>query len=91
MLIFVPWIGLMFFGNRLLPEIGARAKLWLKLLLAVPALNYLSTLSFRNLVGWEQTSFGWHIVTSINGVCLAAALTVVIIAALKKSKTLDPA
>lgn len=91
MLIFVPWIGLVFFGNRLLPEIGARAKLWLKLLLAVPALNYLSTLSFRNLVGWEQTSFGWHIVTSINGVCLAAALTVVVIAALKKSKTLDPA
>ena len=90
MLVFVPWIGLLFFGKHLLPELGPGTKLWLKLLLAVPFLNYLSTLTFRNLVGWEQTSFHWQIVASINGICLVAALTIVIIAALKKSKTLAP-
>lgn len=89
MLIFIPWVGLVFFGERMLPGFGARSKLWLKLLLSVPVFNYLSTLTVRNLVGWEQTSVGWHIATLLSGGCLLVALTIVVLTVLKRPETLE--
>ena len=78
MLVFVPWVGLMFFGDRTMTELSSRSKNWLKVLLAIPIFNYFSTLTVRDLIGWEQTSLAWHFITLLSGTCLLAALVILL-------------
>ncbi len=77
LLIAVPWIGVSFFPGRVLPGVGARTKWLLAGLLTVPMVNYASTQSARNLLGLEQSSLIWQVVTVINGVSLFLALLIV--------------
>lgn len=78
LLVVVPWVGLTFFQSKILPEIASKWKTILALLLTVPLLNYLSTESARNILGFDQHQFVWQLITMINGVCLLAALLVLL-------------
>ena len=55
----------------------------LGLLLVVPAINYFSTMRFRDLLGLENVSLAWNVVTSVNGVCLLLALLILLGAAVR--------
>ncbi len=76
LLIVVPWVGYVFFGDRVLPETSRRTKWFLGLLLSVPLLNYLSTKTGREILKFDQLDLGWQLITVINGMCLLIALMI---------------
>ncbi len=78
LLIVVPWVGLTFFRPYVLPEMSKRWKTVLALLLTVPLLNYLSTQSFRDKLGFDQYEFTWQSITMINGLCLFVVLLILL-------------
>ncbi|MEL7496517.1 MAG: glycosyltransferase family 87 protein [Planctomycetota bacterium] len=71
----VSWAALVLGGSTILPGLVSR---WLHralvLLLTIPAVNYVATLRFRDLMGVDNQSVIWNAVTSLNGVCLLSAL-----------------
>ncbi len=82
----VPWVGFAFFGNRVLADFSPVARWTVVVLAGVPAVNYLSTMIVRNLLNLDQSSWLWQGITMINGVCLFAALVVLLIAAFRISR-----
>jgi hypothetical protein len=83
LILIAPWLALVFYGSRVFPELEARTRWIVAALLAVPAANYLSTLSGRNLLGISEDSAIWQMLTATAGVCLLLALVVVALAAWK--------
>jgi hypothetical protein len=83
LLLVVPWIGAAFYGRQTLPELRDRERLAVVLLTAVPAANYLSTLSARSLLGLEASGLAWQFITLINGLCLLVALLILLVHALR--------
>ena len=67
-------------------EVPKVARWIVTVLLLVPPVNYLSTLSFRDKLGLEQYSFVWQSITMINGFCLTISLFVLMYYAWKISK-----
>ena len=78
LLIVVPAIGLMFYGHITLTELPNLWRIVVAVLCAVPAVNYVSTLSVMNLLNLEPLSVSWQAVTLINGVCLTLALAILV-------------
>lgn len=76
LLVALPWLGVTFFPNRVLPEFGSRIKMYLAILLSVPMFNYASTQSARGLLGLDPTGALWQFITLVNGLCLTAALLI---------------
>jgi len=69
-----PWFAAAFFGNRFLPELSWRQRCMLVILTAVPAVNYLSTLSGRKLLGLSPESVAWQWLSVSSGLALLIAL-----------------
>jgi hypothetical protein len=78
LLIVVPWVGFAFCRSQMLPEASNRIKILLALLLTGPLLNYLSTHTARDKLGFEQSDTIWQMITMINGVCLMLALVILL-------------
>ena len=87
LLLAVPTVGLLFFGSKTMPEISSKARFAIALLVAVAGLNYLSTKSVMGYLNLEPLGFQWQAVTLINGLCLTAALALLIVAAPKQVQT----
>ena len=87
LLLAVPTVGLLFFGSSTMPEISPKARLAIALLVAVAAINYLSTKSIMGYLALQPLGFQWQSVTLINGLCLSVALALLIIAAPKQVET----
>jgi hypothetical protein len=68
--------GLVLAGERVCPTIPHRLRQVMAFLLAVPAVNYLSTQSVRDKLELDQYGFVWQSITMINGVCLLLALLI---------------
>ena len=56
-------------------------------LLTVPVVNYAATLRFRELLGIDNQSAVWNVVTSANGACLLMALILLLVVSIRKRKT----
>ena len=82
LLLTVPTIGLLFYGNSTFREVPAIWRNSAGVLCAVPAFNYLSTLTVMSRLGLERLSFAWQAVTLINGVCLTLALLILVCVAI---------
>ena len=87
LLVVVPWVGFIFFGDRVLPEVGRPTKWLLGLLLSVPLLNYLSTKTGREILEFDQLDMGWQLITVINGMCLLIALIILMTIACRSLTT----
>jgi len=85
-LLAVPAIGLLFFGKVTMPEVPGWIRMLVAILVAVPAVNYLSTKSVMGFLELEPLGFYWQAVTLINGLCLLLAL-VLLVLGLSKFKT----
>ena len=83
LLLTVPLIGVLFFGSTTLPEISTSSRWSVAMLTAVPIVNFASTKSAMELMDLEQLSFWWQAITLINGMCLLAALVILIIHAIQ--------
>ncbi len=81
LLLVIPWIGVSFYGQP--KEIGPKMRMVVAALLAFPALNYASTKSVRDNLGFEQTDFVWQLITVANGACLLVALVIALVAAFR--------
>ncbi len=81
LLVAVPWIGMMFFGNQVCPEIPASRRRQIAILLTIPAVNYISTYKIRGWLELDNRAIAWDLVTSINGVSLLLALMLTLAAA----------
>ena len=84
LLLAVPAIGLIFFGPTTLKEIPPRIRLVLAFLIAVPAVNYLSTKMVLEFLAFEPLGVTWQAITMINGVCLFFALGILLVASARK-------
>lgn len=78
LLIAVPAIGVLFYGQTTLKEVPAFWRNVVAILCAIPAINYVSTLSIMNWMDLEKLSYSWQAVTLINGVCLTFALIILV-------------
>jgi hypothetical protein len=87
LLIAVPWIALTFFGKRVCPELTSFQRWTVSVLLGITAINYASTLRFREVLDLENQPVVWNVITSTNGVCLLVALVILIVAAFEPSQT----
>ncbi len=74
LLISVPAIGLIFYGRDSMSRVSSGTRRVIGVLLAVPAVNYLSTKSVMELLPLPPLSVAWQSVTMINGLCLVVAL-----------------
>ena len=77
----VPWLAMVLFGKQTLSSLSRVQRWSIGVLLFVPAINYASTLAFRNLMKLEQYSFTWQSITMINGICLTLSLLILMYAA----------
>lgn len=80
LLLFVPWIGFALFGSRVAPELGFWPRWAVTALVSVPAVNYLSTLTFMKKADLDPNGSLFVAITLLNGVCLLVALIVILIA-----------
>jgi hypothetical protein len=74
LLLAVPVVGLLFFGKQTMPEASPMVRIAAALLMAVPAINFLSTMSAMDYLELERLSIGWQAITLINTIALSAAL-----------------
>ena len=79
LLVFLPWVGVTFFPQVMLPGISIRTKTALIWLLGFPIVNYLSTQSARSVLGLDQLSPIWQAITIINTICLTAAFGLLVL------------
>ena len=79
LLIVVPWVGMAFYSRKVIPTLGQRTKLLIAFLLTVPLLNYLSTQTARDLIGFDQRDTVWQLITMVNGICLTAVLVIFLV------------
>ena len=76
LLIAVPAVALVLYREKSYDQMPAKLRGLLKILVVVPAVNYLSTLSVMGLLEIEKLSFAWQAITLINGICLLMAFTI---------------
>jgi uncharacterized membrane protein YphA (DoxX/SURF4 family) len=89
LLLAVPWIGLTLFGETVAASTGVRTR-WLAVVLtAVPAVNYLSTISFQEKFDLDRNGLAWQVITQINGVCLLLALVILATGMGRRRQPLD--
>ena len=81
----VAWFGVAFFSAAS-GELKSYERFTLIALLGIPAVNYLSTSRFRDVMGFDDQSGMWTVITSVNGVCLLAAMLILIAVAWRTSK-----
>ena len=79
LIVAVPWVGFTLFGDIVAAEISPRVRAWVVVFTAVPAANYLSTLTARNILKLDPSGWIWQSITLISGVCLLAALVALLI------------
>jgi hypothetical protein len=77
----VPLLAMILFGKKTLPQLKPSERLSIGILLLVPAINYASTLAFRDMMKLDQHSFVWQSITMINGICITASLLILMLAA----------
>ena len=87
LLVAIPWVGLTFFGKLVCPELKSIERWALSVLLGITAINYASTLKVRSLLSLENQSAIWNVITAVNGVCLFAALIILIVASFRLGRT----
>jgi hypothetical protein len=87
LLLIVPLVGCLFFTDRVLPGLGYGSKWTLGVALAIPFANYFSTQSARGVLGLEQTSFVWQLITLVNGLCLIVAMAILLSLAMRLPDT----
>ena len=76
LLLFVPWVGVVFYSRGLwLSNFGRHSILVLG---GIVWVNYLSTRTVRDRLGWEQTDTIWQIITVINGMCILGVFVVLL-------------
>ena len=78
LLLAVPVIGVLFFGQTTLKEVPALWRNIAAVLCLIPAVNYVSTISVMNLLNLDKLSFSWQAVTLVNGVCMTIALVILV-------------
>ena len=84
-LLVVPGVlSLLLFGQKTMVEVPKFPRLIVTMLLLVPPVNYLSTMSFRDKLGLDQYSFTWQSITMINGFCLTISLLILMYYAWKR-------
>lgn len=89
-LLVVPGVlSLLLFGNKTMVEVPPLGRWVVVVLLLVPAVNYFSTLSFRDRMGLEQYSFLWQSITMINGFSLVISLLILMYYGWKLSRGPD--
>ncbi len=76
LLVVVAWIGIAFFGHRILPEAKRFERRLLVVLLGIPAINYFATMKFRGLFEIENQTLLWNTITSLNGASLLVSLLI---------------
>lgn len=86
LLVIAAWVGVTFFGRNVCPELKPIEQGAVAVLLAIPAVNYFSTLRFRDLFGLDNQSIQWNAITSINGVCLLLTLLILLRVAFRESR-----
>lgn len=86
LLITVAWFAVTVGGKRVCSDLETIECRALSILLFIPAVNYLSTMAFRDKFNIENPSLIWSVITSVNGVCLFVALLVLLNAAWRLSK-----
>lgn len=79
LILIAPWVALTLYGNRVLPELGAWQRWCIAALVAVPAVNYISTLSGRKLLGLSEDSAAWQWLTVSSGLSLLLALILLLL------------
>lgn len=80
----VVWASVLLGGSATLPRVSLWERRVLLGLLTVPAVNYVATLRFRDLLGVDNQSPIWNVVTSLNGVCLFASLVLLLVCSVRK-------
>lgn len=90
LLFIVPWLAMCLCGSHTLPMVGRWWRWTLALLMLVPTLNYVSTMSFRDKMHLEQTDALWQGITMLNGVCLTASLLILVAHAFYSSRSCTP-
>ncbi len=88
LILIVPWVGFTFYGHRVVPELSSVQRWSVSVLTAVPAVNYVSSLTFRERLGLDPTGRLWQLITLVNCVCLAIALGILMWAAFRVSRQL---
>jgi hypothetical protein len=69
-------MSLLLFGRKTMGGVPATARSVVVALLLVPAVNYFSTLSFREALGLDPYGVVWQSITMVNGFCLTASLLI---------------
>lgn len=84
LIIVVSLSALLLNSKRLFPD-WSRTVAWVTgMLLTIPMLNYVSTISARNALGLEQSDSLWQWITVGNGIALTLALVIVMALAMKQ-------
>lgn len=78
------WLALMLGGRAVFGWLRSWERFALIGLLAVPVVNYVATLRFRELLQIGNHSAVWNAITSANGVCLVCALVLLLLVSLRK-------
>lgn len=84
LLLVVPVVGLLFYGNQTLGDVPVIWRNIVAVLCVVPAVNYLSTMMVMDRLGLEKLSFAWQAVTMINGICMTLALLILVLVTMGK-------
>ena len=82
LIVSVGMVGLLLNSNQLVSSLHGKLSMIVATLLSVPMLNYASTKSVRDRLGFDQLDATWQLVTMLNGVCLVTALGICIYVAL---------
>ena len=79
LIVVVPWVGFALFGDKVAADVSPSIRTWVVALTAVPAANYLSTLTARNVMGLDPSGWIWQSITLISGVCMLVALSALLV------------
>jgi len=84
LIVVVSLVALLLNSKRLFPDWSRLVAIVVGILLLVPLLNYVSTRSARNAMGFEQADWIWQLITMGNGIGLAIALLIAMVLANKQ-------
>ncbi|MEM9941364.1 MAG: glycosyltransferase family 87 protein [Planctomycetota bacterium] len=79
LLIFGPWVGVVFFPGKVAPELRDWQKNTLAFLWSIPLFNYVSTKSVLSMMGLTQANIAWQGIAASNSVALCVSLSLLMI------------
>lgn len=89
LMLVVPAVGVLFFGEQTLREIPRWLRMVVAVLVVIPAINYVSTKSAMEFLELKPLSFSWQAVTLVNGICLLMALILLLYASVQLKTATD--